>query len=427
MTKNAAKSKPAMKRVSLNHGGKLIHLPQLSGPVGEGSPSLLAKYPNINQPADVAIVDYYLSQLEGVRALAGSPRATEMGVARLLGAVTAVPGWDDRNAAIASLQSSFRVKDKEEIQNRLIKPGGETLKELVDNGDVAEKLLSRGPFGRREPWEYIYTHPFDRQAFRAAYHHEFSRVAKYNAASIPALITLLGFMENDSSIMDVRWMAYMLATAFVESSATTTIPGRGKARPVRVWRNFSPVEEKGHGRGSRYQLPVKVKRLADGTARVTEQDGDQFIVKADASIVRVGNQFSTHGAPPTGRTVAAYLSDDGIPKHYFGRGYVQLTWWDNYASAGVLLGRGLYFLFNPDVVMEPKTAYQLMAHCMRTGAGFANGHRFSQYFFGTFTNYFGARDMVNAGGDHHEVADAARLFENVLFASKFDVMVLRAQ
>jgi hypothetical protein len=51
----------------------------------------------------------------------------------------------------------------------------------------------------------------------------------------------------------------MLATTFVESSHTEKfrVPakhgkGHEKARTVKVWRNFKPIEEIGHGRGHAY-------------------------------------------------------------------------------------------------------------------------------------------------------------------------------
>src|SRR4051812_47410593 len=128
------------KSLSVNHGGKLLPVPTLSAPVGKSTPALIARYPKMNQPADVAVVDYYLSRLEELRAFQGSPSATDMGIARLLGAVKAVPSWSDRTAAIASLQASFKVRDKEEVADCIIKPKGNTLIELVDNGDIAEKL-----------------------------------------------------------------------------------------------------------------------------------------------------------------------------------------------------------------------------------------------------------------------------------------------
>jgi hypothetical protein len=415
------------KPTTLNHGGKIIKLPKLSEPVGKAGPALLAKYPRMNQPADLATVDYYLGQLEELRAFAGNGPVTDIGIARLLGAVKAVPSWNDRNAAIVSLQSSFGVRDQEEVAEALIKPDGATLKELVDNGDIAEKLLASSSIARRDAREYIYTHRFDQAAFRDAYAREFAKLPKYNAASIPALLTLLGFMEDDRSLIDIRWMAYMLGTAFVESSETTVIPGHGKVKTKRVWRNFLPIEEKGHGAGRAYYLPVKVARLPDGSARVTEQDGDQFTVAVDGKVKAISSKTATHGAPAGGSPASIYASDKGLERKYFGRGYVQLTWWDNYVTAGTLLSRGLDFLFDPDLVKDPQTAYKLMSYCMRTGEGFANGRKFSQYFFGGFTDYLGARDMVNAGGDHKEVADAAERFERVLFAARFTPSLLAQQ
>jgi hypothetical protein len=81
---------PLTKKVTLNHGGKLIEVPVLSAPVGRPSSGLSTKYPNMNQPSDLATVDYCLSRLEA------------------------------------------------EVQHTLIKPNGDTLKELVDNGDSAD-------------------------------------------------------------------------------------------------------------------------------------------------------------------------------------------------------------------------------------------------------------------------------------------------
>jgi hypothetical protein len=70
--------------------------------------------------------------------------------------------------------------------------------------------------------------------------------------------------------------------------------------------------------------------------------------------------------------------------------------------------------------MEKTTAYHPMTYSMRTGKGFANQRRFSRYFYDRRTDYFGARDMVNKGGDRQEVADAAEAFESVLFTARFN-------
>jgi hypothetical protein len=97
---------------------------------------------------------------------------------------------------------------------------------------------------------------------------------------------------------------------------------------------------------------------------------------------------------------------------------VQLTWWSNYARAGIALGRGLELLLHPERVKEPKVAYELMSHGMRTGTIFANGHKLEHFMTAKKTDYEGARAMVN-GKDHaDDIAAVARQFEAVLRKSK---------
>lgn len=53
-----------------------------------------------------------------------------------------------------------------------------------------------------------------------------------------------------------------------------------------------------------------------------------------------------------------------------------------------------------------------------TGFGFANGKKFPHYFFGMYTDYVGARAMVN-GSDHAtDIAAIAASFEKVLLKAK---------
>ena len=61
---------------------------------------------------------------------------------------------------------------------------------------------------------------------------------------------------------------------------------------------------------------------------------------------------------------------------YYGRGYVQLTWPDNYETFGAQMGIPLYD--NPDLALEPKWALAIMLNGM--AAGHFTGKRFGQYF-----------------------------------------------
>jgi hypothetical protein len=281
--------------------------------------------------------------------------------------------------------------------------------------------------------KYFFPGQFDRVKFRKAFADQFSKTAHYDAAAIPDMEALLAFIEADTRVADIRWMAYMLATVFWETTSLKKyeVPTKGKnGKPllgkngqpimhtVKKWAiTMKPVEEVGHGSGRAYFLPVKVKRLEDGTARVTEQDGDQFTIRADGKNTAI-NKGAKLGSVATAKATKTYDDDDGEEHAYFGRGYVQLTWWSNYAKQGVAIGEGLDLLFNPDRVEDPEIAYKIMSNGMITGAGFANGHRLDQYFSGAHTDYVGARHMVN-GVDHNaDIAKIAEGFEAVLLQSK---------
>jgi len=162
---------------------------------------------------------------------------------------------------------------------------------------------------------------------------------------------------------------------------------------------------------------VKVARNTDGTATVTEHDGDQWTVTLDG-VARPVNKGAKFGAAPDGKAAKAYVDAAGSELAYYGRGYVQLTWWQNYASTGAAIGEGLKLLFDPERALDPKIAYAIMTHGMITGAGFANGHKLSTYFHGSHRDYTHARNMVN-GSDHAEdIAAIAEKFESMLLNNK---------
>jgi hypothetical protein len=195
-----------------------------------------------------------------------------------------------------------------------------------------------------------------------------------------------------------------------------------------------PVDEADKGKHREYHEAVRVKRLTGGQIQITEQDGDQFTVSTAgvSRSVQKGPKvaYTDHwgkariegtgkmGTQDGGAAHATYAQDNGVEFAYFGRGYVQLTWWENYISAGIRLGRGFDFLFDPEIVKQPEIAYRLMSDGMRLGVGFANGRRFSMYFSGMTRDYVGARAMVNGTNEAHAIATIAELFEAILLASK---------
>lgn len=277
--------------------------------------------------------------------------------------------------------------------------------------------------------DHRHTGPYDHPVFQAEFTQKFAKSSRYNAAALPDMLDLLGRIEQDKDITDIRWAAYMLATVMWETTSPTSFsqvalnkkgkPLLGKdGKPVIVTRRkwlmtMAPVDEIGHGKGRKYHEPVKVKLLTDGSVRITEQDGDRFSI-SKAGTYKALTKNADMGTTDGGAAVKAYDDDDGTEHAYFGRGYVQLTWWSNYAAAGVAIGRGLDLLLDPELVKQPAIAYAVMSQGMRTGQIFANGCKFSQYFTTTSSNYKGARHMVNGSDHDSDIAAIAAIFEAIL-------------
>lgn len=89
---------------------------------------------------------------------------------------------------------------------------------------------------------------------------------------------------------------------------------------------------------------------------------------------------------------------------FYGRGYVQLTWKDNYQKLGALLYLDL--VTNPDLALDPAIAADVifigMERALFTGVGLG------RYFSDTVEDPINARRIVN-GTDH--AGDIAALYE----------------
>jgi putative chitinase len=126
--------------------------------------------------------------------------------------------------------------------------------------------------------------------------------------------------------VDLRWLAYMLATSMHETAAT-------------MW----PIEEYGKGSGMEYGKP----------------------------------------AGPYNEI-------------YYGRGFVQLTWWDNYVRADTEMkwtGDKSCERY-PDNQLKPEYAAPTMYLGMRDG-WFRQGHNLPRYFSDTVDDAYGAREIIN--------------------------------
>jgi putative chitinase len=104
---------------------------------------------------------------------------------------------------------------------------------------------------------------------------------------------------------------------------------------------------------------------------------------------------------------------------YYGRGYVQLTWIDNYRKAGDLLSSE--FVKNPDLVMQPKHAVAILFRGMIEG-WFAKGQTLERYINENECDYVGARRIINGTDKAKLIAGYAAAFEKALERASNEIM-----
>ncbi len=182
-----------------------------------------------------------------------------------------------------------------------------------------------------------------------------------NQQEVDGINFILDEWEAEAALTDLRWLAYMLSTAYYETAAT-----------------MQPVHEYG---GNAY-----FTRLYD---------------------IRGGR-------PKMAAAMGNTQPGDGI--RYCGRGYVQLTWKNNYARMGKLLGVDL--VGNPDLAMDPKTAIRIMFRGMTDPdpRNTFSGVNLQHYIGGKRSDWVGARHVIN-GVDHaEEIAETAEQFYRALTA-----------
>lgn len=164
------------------------------------------------------------------------------------------------------------------------------------------------------------------------------------------LNALLAAAEGDPQITDLRWLAYMLATVKHECADT-----------------WKAIEEYGKGKGRKYGVAVTV----------TDPAGQSFT------------------------------------NVYYGRGFVQLTWKDNYESMGRQLNNRL--LYEPQLALDADVAYRIMSLGMRKGS--FTGKKLADYIGGEKCDYVNARKIINGLDQADRIAGYATKLESILRAS----------
>jgi len=145
---------------------------------------------------------------------------------------------------------------------------------------------------------------------------------------VQGLTAILDQWEAKYKDKDDRWLAYMLATTHHETGRT-----------------MQPIEEWGKGKERPYGKRIKMNKQP-------------------------------------------YTDTSEI---FYGRGFVQLTWYENYARAGKELGQD--FLHKAAGVMELSNATNIMFLGM--SEGWFTSKKLSQYFNPTTENWKNARRIIN--------------------------------
>lgn len=91
---------------------------------------------------------------------------------------------------------------------------------------------------------------------------------------------------------------------------------------------------------------------------------------------------------------------------YYGRGYVQLTWKNNYQTYSGLIGRDM--VADPDIALEPAVSLFVLVHGFKTGA--FTGRKITDYISENQTDFVAARRCINGTDKASEIAQIARDF-----------------
>jgi putative chitinase len=181
---------------------------------------------------------------------------------------------------------------------------------------------------------------------------------KLNQSQVSGLDNLVGYIELDNDVTDVRWAAYMLATVKHECADT-----------------FQPITERG--------AKSYFDKYEPGTS--------------------------------IGKTLRNTVKGDGYL--YRGRGYVQLTGRWNYQTMSANLGLTGEddMILHPDNALHPELAYRIMSYGMRFGS--FTGKKLNDYINASKCDYTNSRRIINGTDQAAKIKGYAINFESVLKSS----------
>jgi len=108
---------------------------------------------------------------------------------------------------------------------------------------------------------------------------------------------------------------------------------------------------------------------------------------------------------------AYWLSEGWRKRHlryypYYGRGFVQLTWKNNYKKYSGIIGVDM--VHDPDIAMRPNVALFVLVHGFKTGT--FTGRKISDYINEHKTDFVRARRCINGTDQAYTIASLAEKF-----------------
>lgn len=186
---------------------------------------------------------------------------------------------------------------------------------------------------------------------------------RLSSAQVAGLSAILDRAEAEPRGCDLRWLAYMLATAHHETG-----------------RKMQPVRETGAG------------------------SDEQAIARLERAFAR--------GLLPSVR--APYWRRDGEGKTWLGRGLVQLTHKRNYERMSQLIGKDL--VSDPDRALDSAVAVSVLFTGMVAGA--FSGVALRDVFTPSQTDWIAARRIINGQDRAEDIATDAQAYHAALLAGR---------
>lgn len=207
----------------------------------------------------------------------------------------------------------------------------------------------------------------------------------------------VNFIFADTRITDRRVASYIMATAMHE----------GRAAADRWKATWNPVSET-NGEARDYGA---LQTVVDWENDPLDAQGNEIAEVTDrAQIQQQGRALIN--IPKRGRN-RFYPRAQILQKRYYGRGYVQITFQENYRAMDEALGLNNRLLCDPELaVTDAQVSYNSSSYGIVNGSfsgpkrrvagrGFVDGYKIADYVNATQTDYFNAREIVN--GDKNRV------------------------